>query len=145
VDGKSVVGRRHRTGGILQSRGGGPPEAHRCERAFLLMDLAPGEHIVELQAQCYLAKKFSIESKFFNPPFQDYPPFEPFKLEPSKGLLTVTSAWEAASFSWAAPRRHFAGEGPLGVRRPYALEVRFPSGGFAQSIVIEKDKAFHWP
>lgn len=107
--------------------------------AFQVSDLAPGKHVLELRAPCYRTRKIAIEAELTQP-FQDHT-LEPFKLEPAKGLLTVTSAWEGGELFLDGVR-----QGPLPVQQlpvcagTYALEVRFPRGGFAQTAVIEDGK-----
>lgn len=106
---------------------------------FLVSALSPGRHVLELRAACFRTRKIAIEPGLTQP-FQDHT-LEPFKLEPSKGLLTVTSAWEGGELFLDGAR-----QGALPIQQlpvcagSYALEVRFPSGGFAQTAVIEDGK-----
>lgn len=106
---------------------------------FLITGLAPGRHVVELKAPCYRTRKIAIDPELTQP-FNDHT-LKAFKLEPSKGLLTVTSAWEGGELFLDGAK-----QGPLPIQQlavcagTYALEVRFPSGGFAQSTVIEDGK-----
>ncbi len=107
---------------------------------FLISALAPGRHVLELRAPCYRTRRVGIDPELTQP-FQDHT-LEPLTLEPSKGLLTVTSAWEGGELFLDGVR-----QGPLPVQQlpvcagSYALEVRFPSGGFAQAAVVEDGKS----
>ncbi len=109
--------------------------------AFLVSDLAPGPHLLELRAPCYRTRKIALEARLTTQPFEDHT-LEPFKLVPAKGLLTVTSAWEGGELFLDGAR-----QGPLPVQQlpvcagTYSLEVRFPRGGFAQTAVIEDGKS----
>lgn len=106
----------------------------------LISALAPGRHVLELRAPCYRTRRVAIDEAL-SQPFQDHT-LEPFKLEPAKGLLSVTSAWEGGELFLDGVR-----QGPLPVHQlpvcagTYALEVRFPSGGFAQAALVEDGKA----
>jgi hypothetical protein len=106
---------------------------------FLVTDLSPGRHIMELRAACYTPRKIEITPELTQP-FQDQI-LEPFLLKPSKGFLTVTSSWDGGELLLDGTR-----QGPLPVQQlpvcsgTYSLEVRFPSGGFARTVEIENGK-----
>jgi hypothetical protein len=108
--------------------------------AFLVADLKPGEHTLEIKAACYRTKTLKV-GKELTDPMADHV-IEPVKLEPSKGTLTLTSPWEGGELFLNGQSY---GNLPL-ERLPvctgtYDLLVRFPSGGFSTKIEIQDGKA----
>lgn len=108
--------------------------------AFVIADLAPGKHRLELRAPCFRAKVLQLDESLATP-WADHT-LEPLRLEPSKGTLSVTSAWAGGELFLSGQS-----QGPLPVSQlpvcsgPYDLLVRFPGGGFSQRITVEDGKA----
>lgn len=108
--------------------------------AFLLPDLLPGKHVLEVRHACFTTRRYAIGEDFTSP-LADHV-MDPIKLESSKGRLTVTSPWKGGEAT-------LDGEalGPLPVNgKPacsgtYTLSVRFPGGGFTQRVEIGESKA----
>ncbi|MBI4911743.1 MAG: hypothetical protein HY823_03310 [Acidobacteria bacterium] len=105
---------------------------------FLVSELKPGRHILEFRAPCHRPKKVAIPEEYTQT-FQDVT-LEPYGLESSKGALSVSSAWEGGELFLDGTSR-----GTLPQQLPlcpgtYQLEVRFPSGGFAQTLEIQDGK-----
>ncbi len=107
--------------------------------AFLVSDLGPGEHTLEFKAPCHRPRKISLP-KDYSQPFQDLT-LEPYLLEAAKGSLALSSRWDGGEVFLNGERRGVLPLDPLQVcPGSYALEVKFPSGGFTQNLVIEDGK-----
>lgn len=108
--------------------------------AFVLSELAPGKHRLELRAPCFRTKGVQMDETLATP-WADHT-LVPIRLEASKGTLTVTSAWSGGELFLSGQR-----QGPLPVTQlpvcsgPYDLLVRFPAGGFSRRITVEDGKA----
>lgn len=102
---------------------------------FILQDLKPGRHLLELRAPCRRSRRIEL-GEDLTQPFADHH-LESVKLEAAQGTLTVTSAWKGGELFLSATSR-----GPLPIQGlpvcagGYDLVVRFPTGGFAQPIVV---------
>ena len=107
---------------------------------FVISELPPGKHQLELRAPCFRTKILELGPELATP-LADHT-LEPIRLAPSKGTLTVTSAWPGGELFLAGQSK-----GPLPVTDlpvcsgPYDLMVRFPAGGFAQRITVDEGKA----
>ncbi|HJV90481.1 MAG TPA: hypothetical protein VJ623_09265 [Holophagaceae bacterium] len=107
---------------------------------FLVGDLKPGEHTLEVRASCFRPKLLKV-GKELTEPMADHL-LEPVKLEPSKGLLSVLSPWEGGELLLNGQSY-----GTLPVDRlsvcsgSYDLLVRFPSGGFSAKVEVLEGKA----
>src|SRR5512133_1286370 len=108
--------------------------------AFVIGELAAGKHQLELRAPCHRTKVLEMEANLATP-WADHT-LEPIRLEASKGLLSVSSAWPGGELFLSGQS-----QGPLPVAQlpvcsgPYDLLVRFPAGGFSQRITLEDGKA----
>lgn len=104
--------------------------------AFVIPELAPGPHQLELRAPCFRPKVLVLEAALATP-FADHT-LEPIRLEPSKGTLTVTSAWPGGELFLSGQS-----QGPLPISQlpvcsgTYDLLVRFPGGGYAQRLTLQ--------
>ena len=107
---------------------------------FVIPELAPGKHRLELRAPCFRTKVLELGADLATPAADHT--LEPIRMEPSKGTLSVSSAWSGGELFLSGQ-----GVGPLPVATApvcsgsYDLLVRFPGGGFSQRIVIEEGKA----
>ena len=108
--------------------------------AFVIGELAAGKHQLELRAPCHRTKVLEMEANLATP-WADHT-LEPIRLEASKGLLSVSSAWPGGELFLSGQS-----QGPLPVAQlpvcsgPYDLLVRFPAGGFSQRITVVEGKA----
>ena len=106
---------------------------------FVLSELSRGEHILELKAPCHRTKKISLP-KEYSQTFQDLT-LEPYQLDPAKGTLALTSQWDGGEVYLNGERRGVLPLAPFTVcEGSYALEVRFPGGGFTQSVAIAEGR-----
>jgi hypothetical protein len=114
--------------------------AEQLSSDFVLTDLAPGKHLIEVRAPCFQAKRISLGEEF-STPFADHL-LEPVKLEPSRGSLSVVSSTPGGELFLSGKSL-----GPLPVRDLqicsglYDLQVKFPAGGFFQKIDIVEGKS----
>jgi hypothetical protein len=108
--------------------------------AFVIGELAAGKHQLELRAPCHRTKILEMEANLATP-WADHT-LEPIRLEASKGLLSVSSAWPGGELFLSGQS-----QGPLPVAQlpvcsgSYDLLVRFPAGGFSRRITVEEGKA----
>jgi len=108
--------------------------------AFVIPELPPGKHRLELRASCFRTKVLELGAELGSP-MADHT-LEPIRLEASKGTLSVNSAWPGGELFLSGQSR-----GPLPITDlpvcsgPYDLQVRFPAGGFSQRITVEEGKA----
>ena len=108
--------------------------------AFVIPELAPGKHRLELRAPCFRSRVLALAADLASPAADHT--LEPIRMEPSRGTLSVTSAWPGGELLLSGQSR---GNLPL-TNLPvcsgsYDLLVRFPTGGFSQSIVVEDGKS----
>ena len=107
---------------------------------FIIPELAAGKHRLELRAPCFRDKVLELPAEFATPPADHT--LEPIRMEPSKGMLAVSSGWPGGELFLSGQSR-----GPLPVSNlpvcsgPYDLQVRFPAGGFSQRITVEVGKS----
>lgn len=107
---------------------------------FVIPELAPGKHILELRAPCYRTKQVEL-GESLGTPAADHT-LVPIQMVPSKGTLSVSSAWPGGELFLSGQS-----QGPLPlVNAPvctgsYDLLVRFPAGGFSQPITVEDGKS----
>ncbi|GLH70009.1 hypothetical protein GETHPA_15420 [Geothrix rubra] len=107
---------------------------------FVLDGLKPGKHELELRAPCFRTKRLEIAASFTTP-MADHV-LQVVRLEPSKGTLSVASAWPGGELFLDGQDR-----GPLPIQKlpvcagTYDLLVRFPSGGFAQRLTVAEGGA----
>ena len=133
------------------SAGTAPPEARaNAEKAgialeqlsdgFVLTDLSPGKHLLEVKLGCYKTRRLEI-GESFTTPFADHD-LEAVKLEASRGALTVLSAAPGGELFLSGKSC-----GPVPVKdlpvcaEAFDLQVRFPAGSFTQRIEIQEGKA----
>lgn len=107
---------------------------------FVIGDLKAGRHELELRAPCFRTKRLEIAASFATP-MADHV-LKAIRMEPSRGTLTVTSAWPGGELFLDGQDR-----GPLPIKDlpvctgTYDLLVRFPSGGAAQRLVVAEGAA----
>lgn len=108
--------------------------------AFVIPELRPGKHRLELRAPCLRTKVLELGADLATPAADHT--LEPIRLEPSLGSLSISSPWPGGELFLSGQSK-----GPLPqVNLPvctgtYDLLVRFPSGGFAQRLIVEEGKA----
>lgn len=108
--------------------------------AFILSELRVGKHILELKSACFRPKRVELDESFTTP-YADHI-LEAIKLDPSRGTLTVGSAWPGGELFLSGQSY-----GPLPVNAvsvcagTYDLVVKYPSGGFSQRVEIPENKA----
>ncbi|HPS68707.1 MAG TPA: hypothetical protein PLA48_12720 [Holophaga sp.] len=106
---------------------------------FVLVDLAPGKHLIEVRAPCFQTKRISLGEELTTP-FADHL-LEPFKLEPSSGTLSVSSDVPGGELLLSGRSL-----GPLPVKDApvcpgsYLLQVKFAAGGYSQPLDVEEGK-----
>ena len=106
---------------------------------FVVGDLKPGEHTLEIRASCFRPKLLKV-GRELTEPMADHL-LEPVKLEASKGLLTVQSPWEGGELFLNGQSY-----GTLPVDKvsvcsgTYDLLVRFPSGGYSSRVEVLEGK-----
>lgn len=107
---------------------------------FVIPELSPGKHKLELRAPCYRTRMLELEESLATP-WADHT-LEATRLEPSKGTLSVTSAWAGGELFLSGKS-----QGPLPITQlpvcsgAYDLLIRFPSGGFSQRLIVEDGKS----
>ncbi|HJW34302.1 MAG TPA: hypothetical protein VJ505_13230 [Holophagaceae bacterium] len=107
---------------------------------FLVGDLKPGEHTLEVRASCFRPKLLKV-GKELTEPMADHL-LEPVKLEPSKGQLTVQSPWEGGELFLNGQSYGNLPVDKLSVcSGSYDLLVRFASGGYSAKVEILEGKA----
>lgn len=108
--------------------------------AFVIPELRPGKHRLELRAPCLRTKVLELGADLATPAADHT--LEPIRLEASRGTLSVSSPWPGGELFLSGQSR-----GPLPLADlpvctgTYDLQVRFPSGGYAQRLVVEDGKA----
>lgn len=107
---------------------------------FVIPELTPGKHRLELRASCFRTRVLELGADLATPAADHT--LEPLRLEPSRGLLSVSSPWIGGELFLSGHSR-----GPLPAVNlpvctgPYELLVRFPGGGFSQRITVEDGKS----
>lgn len=107
---------------------------------FVISELPPGKHRLEIQGPCFRPKVLTLGEEF-SKPFADHT-LEPIRMAPSRGTLSVKSAWPGGELFLSGESR-----GPLPIKDlsvcsgTYDLMVRFPSGGFTQRITLDDGKS----
>ncbi len=107
---------------------------------FIIPELPPGKHRLELRAPCFRTKLLELGAELASPPADHT--LEPIRMAPSKGSLSVSSAWPGGELFLSGQSL-----GPLPVTNSpvcsgsYELSVKFPGGGFSQRVTIEEGKA----
>lgn len=107
---------------------------------FVLADLSPGKHILEVRAPCFRAKRVALGEQLSSP-FADHI-LEAIKLEPSRGSLSIDTSSPGGELFLSGKSL-----GPLPVKDlqvcagDYDLQVKFPAGGYFQKLQIEEGKS----
>ena len=108
--------------------------------AFLIPELPAGKHRLELRAACYRTKALELGADLATP-FADHT-LEPIRLAPSRGTLTVQSAWPGGELFLSGTSRGALPITDLPVcSGAYDLMVRFPAGGFSQRLTVEEGRS----
>ena len=100
---------------------------------FILTGLTPGKHLMELKLPCYQDKRIEL-GEALTTPFADYP-LEPFKLDPSRSVLSVQTQVPGGELFLSGKSY-----GPVPVKdlavcaADYDLQVRFPTGVFTRRV-----------
>ncbi len=106
---------------------------------FIIPQLSPGKHRLELRASCLRPKVLELGTEFATPAADHT--LEPIRMDPSRGTLSVSSTWPSGELFLSGQSR-----GPLPVANlpvcsgSYDLLVRFPAGAFFQRIAVEEGK-----
>ncbi|GLH73070.1 hypothetical protein GETHLI_15720 [Geothrix limicola] len=107
---------------------------------FIIPELAPGKHRLELRAGCYRTKVLELGAELATPAADHT--LEPIRMEPSRGLLSVSSAWPGGELFLSGRSQGMLPLTNLQVcSGPYDVMVRFPGGGFSQRITVEDGKS----
>jgi hypothetical protein len=107
---------------------------------FVIPQLLPGKHRLELRAPCLKTKVLELGAEFATPAADHT--LEPIRMDPSRGNLSVSSAWPGGELSLSGQNR-----GPLPLANvpvcsgPYDLLVRFPVGAFFRRVTVEEGKS----
>ncbi len=107
---------------------------------FVIPELLPGKHRLELRAPCYRTKVLLLGEELATPMADHI--LQPVVMEPSRGTLTVTSPWPQGELLLSGQSH-----GPLPAKDlaictgTYDLLVRFPGGGFARSITLAEGQS----
>ncbi len=115
-------------------------KAEDLSGAFVVSELKVGKHILELKAPCFRPKRMELDESFTRP-YADHV-LEAIKLDPSRGTLTMSSAWPGGELFLSGQ-----GYGPLPVNAisvcagTYDLVVKYPAGGYSQRVEILEGKA----
>ena len=110
--------------------------------AFVISELRPGKHRLELRAPCLRTKVLELGADLATPAADHT--LEPIRLEPSRGSLSVSSPWPGGELFLSGQSK-----GPLPLTNlpvcsgTYDLQVRFPAGGYSQRLVVEDGKALN--
>lgn len=141
LDGKSrgtTQGQVAADASFLADRIGVPPA--QLSSAFRLVDLAPGRHLVEIRLPCFRTRRVEI-GEGLTTPFADHE-LEPFKLEPSRAALTVTSAAPGGELFLSGQDMGRVPVQDLQIcAQPYDLQVKYPTGSFTQRIEVAEGKS----
>ena len=106
---------------------------------FVIPQLSAGKHRLELRASCLRPKMLELGAEFATPAADHT--LQPIRMDPSRGTLSVNSAWPGGELFLSNQSR-----GPLPVANlsacsgPYDLLVRFPVGAFFSRITVEEGK-----
>lgn len=115
-------------------------KAEDLSAPFVLGDVKGGKHVLEIRSSCFKPLKVEIADRYTSP-FADHV-LAPLKLDPSKGTLSVTSAAPAGELFLNGQSRGLLPQASLSLcSGPYDLVVKYPSGGYAERIVVQEDKA----
>ncbi len=109
---------------------------------FVIPQLAPGKHRLELRAPCLRTKALELGPEWATP-LADRT-IEPIRMDPSRGTLSVSSAWPGGEAFLSGQSR---GTLPLAsvpvCSGSYDLLVRFPLGAFFRRITVEEGKTLN--
>lgn len=107
---------------------------------FVLSDLKVGKHILELKSACFHPKRVEL-GEAFTTPYADHI-LEAIKLEPSRGTLTVSSAWPGGELFLSGQSYGALPVNGVSIcAGTYDLVVKYPSGGFSQKVEVPENKA----
>lgn len=108
--------------------------------AFVLSELKVGKHILELKSACFRPKRVELDESFTTP-YADHI-LEAIKLDPSRGTLTVSSAWPGGELFLSGQSYGLLPVNGASVcAGTYDLVVKYPSGGYSQKVEIPENKA----
>jgi hypothetical protein len=106
---------------------------------FIIPQLSPGKHRLELRAACLQPKVLELGPEF-GMPAADHT-LEPIRLAPSRGTLSVNSDWPGGELFLSGQSRGSLPVANLSVcSGSYDLLVRFPGGAFSQRVTVEEGK-----
>lgn len=122
----------------LAEKAGLKPE--ELSGAFVVSDLKVGKHILELKSPCFRPKRVELDESFTTP-YADHI-LEAIKLDPSRGTLTVNSAWPGGELFLSGQSYGALPVNGISVcAGTYDLVVKYPSGGYSQKVVVPENKA----
>lgn len=108
--------------------------------AFVIPELPPGKHRLELRAPCLRTKVLELGADLATPAADHT--LEPIRLEASRGTLSISSPWPGGELFLSGQSRGLLPLTDLPVcTGTYDLQVRFPGGGYAQRLQVEDGKA----
>jgi hypothetical protein len=109
---------------------------------FVIPQLAPGKHRLELRARCLRTEVRELPADFATPPADHT--LAPIQLAPSKGLLSIRSAWTGGELFLSGESQGPLPAAPIPVcSGPYDLLLSFPVGAFLRRITIEEGKTLN--
>jgi hypothetical protein len=114
-------------------------QAEELSAPFVIPQLSPGKHRLELRAACLRTRVLELGAEFATPPADHT--LEPIRMLPSRGTLSVSSAWPGGEL-YLSGQSH----GPLPVASLsvcsglYDLLVRFPAGAFVRRLTVEEGR-----
>jgi hypothetical protein len=107
---------------------------------FVIPQLSAGKHRLELRAPCLRPKVLELGAEFATPAADHT--LEPIRMDPSRGSLSVSSAWPGGELFLFGQSRGLLPVASLPLcSGPYDLLVRFPVGAFFQRMAVEEGKA----
>jgi hypothetical protein len=115
-------------------------QAEDLSAPFIISELGPGKHRLELRAPCFRTKVLELGAELATPAADHT--LEPIRMEPSRGSLSISSAWPGGELFLSGQSRGPLPQANLSVcSGAYDLLVRFPGGGYSQRITVEDGKA----
>jgi hypothetical protein len=107
---------------------------------FIVSEIGKGKHVLEVKAPCYRLRRIELGDEF-SMPLADRV-LEPIKLEPSRGILSVQSTAPGGELFLSGKSYGSLPVKDLSVcAGSYDLQIKFPSGGFTQSLEIADGKS----
>ena len=107
---------------------------------FVIPELPPGKHRLELRNACFRTRILELGEDLATPAADHT--LEPIRLEPSRGSVSVSSAWSGGELFLSGQSRGLLPLAEVPVcSGTYDLMVVFPAGGFSRRITVEDGKS----